>query len=118
VTATLSKDGRYRYDLHRGDPRGRNVLFTMLNPSVADADQDDPTIRKCRGFCERWSFDGFWVANLFAYRATDPRDLWRAERDGIDIVGPLNNEYIGLCALRCEEHVAAWGAQADNPAGR
>lgn len=54
------------------------LLFVMLNPSTADGSVDDPTIRRCRSFQERYGYDLLLVANLFELRATDPRDLARA----------------------------------------
>ena len=53
--ATISECGSYRYWLGRsrngGDGR---VTFIMLNSSDADAERDDPTIRRCLGFAEAW----------------------------------------------------------------
>ena len=50
-TAVLSEDGVYRYRLtipiaERPTLAGR-MLFVMLNPSTADAEQDDPTTTAC-----------------------------------------------------------------------
>jgi hypothetical protein len=61
----------------------------MLNPSTADAEQDDPTIRKCMGFAERWGCGQLDVVNLFAVRATSPKDMMAST----DPVGPLNKSY-------------------------
>lgn len=116
MSAILSEDGVYRYRLDRGDPDDLHCLFVMLNPSTADSEMDDPTIRKCRGFASRWNYDAFTVVNLYAYRATKPADLWQAEKNGIDIVGPENDHTIND-ALFEQEHadglvVAAWGNHA------
>lgn len=115
MSAVLSEDGVYRYRLDRvwGDPEGFKCAWLMLNPSTADADLDDPTIRKCRGFSERWGFDGLTVVNLYAYRATKPADLWAALTSGIDIVGPENDAHIEA-VLQEQNHwegevIAAWG---------
>lgn len=70
----------YRFELQR-DWLGGNLppaVFVMLNPSTADDQVDDPTIRKCVGFATRWGHTGIRVANLYGWRATDPRDLWSA----------------------------------------
>lgn len=74
--AWISDDGLYRYALWRlWDPAIFSLPILMLNPSTADADLDDPTIRRCIGFAKRDGFGGIMVVNLFAYRATNPADL-------------------------------------------
>lgn len=74
--ATFSDDGRHRYLLGRSWRPGRTCAFVMLNPSTADADKLDPTIRRCVGFADRWGFGTLMIANLFSYRATKPKDLF------------------------------------------
>jgi hypothetical protein len=104
--ATISACGRYRYTLERRwEPDGDRVMFLMLNPSTADAHQDDPTIRRCIGYARRWGFSGLCVGNLFAYRATDPRELKRAA----DPIGPDNDEWLSRLASSSALVVAAWG---------
>ena len=105
-TATISPSGLYRYRLGRTWGIGETCLFVMLNPSTADAERDDATIRKCMGFARRWGFDGIEVVNLFAYRATDPKMLRRVA----DPVGPLNDQIIEHEAILHPLIVAAWGA--------
>src|ERR1700744_1291942 len=61
---------------------GEIVNFVMLNPSTADDKFDDPTIRKCCGFAKRWGYSGIIVTNLFAFRATDPKDLHALIKQG------------------------------------
>ena len=105
--AVLSSCGRYRYRLNREWLGGEgDILFIMLNPSTADEEKDDPTIRRCIGFARRWGFRRLWVGNLFALRATDPRELTRVA----DPVGPDNNEHLVGMAVSAECIVAAWGA--------
>lgn len=77
--AYLSADGLYRFALHRWWGDGIRLGFVMLNPSTADAEIDDPTIRRCMGFARTLGFDGIRVVNLYAYRATKPADLWKAD---------------------------------------
>jgi hypothetical protein len=74
-TATISDCGRYRYTLGRTWSDEPPVLFVMLNPSTADADVDDNTISKCIGFAKRWGHGGITVVNLYAWRATNPKEL-------------------------------------------
>ena len=71
-TAWISECGRYRYSLTRRFADGLDLVFVMLNPSTADADKDDPTIRRCCGFADRMGFGGIIVVNLFALRAAAP----------------------------------------------
>ncbi len=99
-------DGPYRYSLDRWWGPGRRMCFVMLNPSTADADQDDPTIRRCIGFAKRDAFDGITVVNLFAYRCTRPLHL----SDVDDPVGPLNDGAVADAVRRSDVVVAAWGA--------
>lgn len=114
--AVISEDGTYRYALTRGDWLGGcgAVLFVMLNPSTADASVDDPTIRRCVGFARAWGFARLHVVNLYAYRATDPREL----RGAADPVGPENDEWIRRLAEDSDEVVAAWGADKQASAPR
>lgn len=113
--AVLSPCERYRYTLTRRWGSGSAVVFIMLNPSTADALEDDPTIRRCVGFAKRLGHDAIGVVNLFAWRATDPADLVAAWRRGVDIVGPDNN-YLTAAALGVPHAnvlapiIAAWGA--------
>lgn len=106
-SAIISDDGLYRYELRRVWDDGTLVNFVMLNPSTADADRDDPTIRRCIGFAARWGYSGIVVTNLYAYRATRPRDLWLAA----DPVGPSNDSHLAA-AVEGASVVAAWGVNA------
>lgn len=114
MSAVISDCGRYRYLLTRQShtPGAREtVVFCMLNPSTADASVDDPTIRRCRGFADRWDCAGLAVVNLYAYRATDPRAL-RA-LDPIDAVGPANDNWLRDVAAKASGIVCAWGTNSD-----
>lgn len=110
--ARISDYGAYRYSLSRFWGPVEPLLFVMLNPSTADADVDDPTIRRCIGFAKRDGFDGVTVGNLYAYRATDPKALLTCG----DAVGSDNDHYLRMMLeVRAEYRspvVAAWGANA------
>ena len=108
--ATLSHDRLYRYRLSRTWGSGELMAWVMLNPSTADSEVDDPTIRRCMGFARREGYDGIEVINLYGLRATKPKHLL----DHPDPEGPdnlenwtdvLHNHRIGMV-------VAAWGAHA------
>jgi hypothetical protein len=98
----------YRYTLERGPwlNGAGTVLFVMLNPSTADETQDDPTIRRCIGFAQAWGFSRLTVANLYAVRATDPRELWLHH----DPIGPWNKRSISKLASDADQVIVAWGA--------
>jgi hypothetical protein len=109
ASAALSDDGRYRYRLSRRWGDGERMAWIMLNPSTADADVDDPTIRRCMSFARREGYDGIEVINLYGLRATDPHELDRAGWPE----GPLNAAYWSEVL---DDHgigmvVAAWGAR-------
>jgi len=106
--AIHSDDGRYRYQLTREWGDGPVVSWIMLNPSTADAYEDDPTIRKVVGFSKRWGYDGVHVANLFAFRSTDPKALSLAD----DPVGPQNDLYVAG-SMFAPLVVVAWGSTGD-----
>lgn len=108
--ARLSSCGRYRYTLsRRWGMKGRPLLWVMLNPSTADAEQDDATIRRVTRFSQNWGYPGLVVCNLFAWRATDPRELLRVAPND-DVVGPRNDYWLGRSAATCGCVVVAWGA--------
>lgn len=105
--ARISECGRYRYTLGRSWGRGRGMLlWVMLNPSTADANADDPTIRRCVDFSKRWGYAEMVVVNLFAYRSSNPGAL-----TGVcgGAVGADNDRTIIEVGLRARDTVAAWG---------
>lgn len=106
ASALISPCGTWRYQLVRTwDADADLVCWVMLNPSTADAEQDDPTIRRCVGFSRAWGFSGMVVVNLYALRATNPADLIGHP----DPVGPDNAEHLVSAAQRCALVLCAWG---------
>lgn len=87
----MSDCEKYRYELSRvWDESSPLMLFIMLNPSTANHLIDDPTIRKCIGFASRHGYGGILVGNLFALRATNPKELKKA----VDPFGPDNIKHL------------------------
>ena len=105
-SAVISPCGRYRYELTRSwDANRPTIAFVMLNPSTADAAEDDPTIRRCIGFANRWGFGELRVYNCFALRASNPEDLWPHE-------DPFGQDF-DVWAKKpreCAKIVVAWGS--------
>src|ERR1019366_2826583 len=89
--AIISDDGLYRYRLWRIWDDGLPIMvWVCQNPSKADASINDPSIVRMMGFARRERFGGIVVMNVFAYRATDERELLTIA----DPVGPANGEYL------------------------
>ena len=94
--ADLSECGRYRYSLGRGWDGGLPTMAVIgVNPSTADHEADDPTIRRCVAFADAAGFGGLVMLNLFAWRDKDVRALATV----VDPVGPENDLAIDLGTL-------------------
>lgn len=109
--AILSPCERYRYRLWRTLPEGiaGRGLFIMLNPSIADADIDDPTIRRCTGFAKRFGWVRYDVVNLFSFRATDSSEL-TGENPPV-LTGPEHYVHLKSAIKEADIVVCAWSAE-------
>jgi len=114
--AHISPCGVYRYSLERiWSGAMPQMVFVMLNPSTADADLDDPTIRRCMGLARREAFGGIFVVNLYAFRATNPKELQRVSFPH----GGDNADWLDRALARRDRPVVcAWGANADHDTAR
>jgi hypothetical protein len=107
-SAVISECGTYRYELRRvWDESKPLVGWVLLNPSTADAESDDATLRRCMGFAAAWGAGGVVLRNLFALRARDPRRLAQHP----DPVGPDNDEHLARAAREDVLTVCGWGAR-------
>lgn len=105
--AVFSLDGDHRYVLRREwDVTGPIAVFVGLNPSTAEADVDDPTVRRCQRFASDWHHGSMVMLNIFAYRATSPDAL---REEGLDLVGD-NEAYLAAIASEADLIIAAWGS--------
>lgn len=102
--AVLSKCGKYRYRLRRRWDSSPVVVFAMLNPSTADHEKDDPTIRKCVGFAKHWGFGAIEIINLFAIRSSSPDDVMKAS----DPVGENNWVHVQRCLTSSYDENMEW----------
>ena len=101
--------GEHRYHLWRkwDDKPDISICWIMLNPSTADALEDDPTIRKCVGFAKRWGFNRVDILNLFSYRSSSPKALADAGFPNGDQADFYLESILGLTFIR--RVVVAWG---------
>ena len=109
----FSPDRKYRYVLkHRWDDLmpERACMWIGLNPSTADEQQLDPTLRRIRGFCISHDFNCFYMLNIFAFRATDPK-VMKVEKDP---AGPDNDMWLKDISDRCQLIVACWGVHGSH----
>lgn len=114
-SAQLSECGTFRYYLvRRWDNSLPTLNFIMLNPSTADALEDDPTIRRCIQFAKDNGYGGIIVTNLFAFRATNPKVLLAACRENqydLDkVYGPKNHTWLCQGVASSKTVCCAWGA--------
>jgi hypothetical protein len=104
--AVISPCTLYRYSLSRIWDKDKGIVnFIGLNPSTADAKEDDPTIRKCIKYAEKWGYGGIVISNLFAYRTPEPYLMKQTK----DPIGKENDRYIKKLAEQSDVIVAAWG---------
>jgi hypothetical protein len=119
--AEISPCGLFRWRLSRQwEPGGAELpeggtlvarpamCIIGLNPSKADGQTDDPTVRRGMAFAKRESCKRLEMANLGAYRATSPDDFLAAS----DPLGPDSLEAIMDAAEASDIVVVAWGARA------
>ncbi len=105
--ANISECGRYRSLLwRRWDPGLPSLGWIMLNPSTADAQRDDPTIRRCIAFAKREGMGAIVVGNLYTLRSSSPLALGPPEH----AVGPGRDDRLREIGSTCELVVCAWGA--------
>ena len=117
-SAVFSPDRKYRYVLWRnwGTPRGffelplsGYAMFIGLNPSTADEFLDDPTVRRCIRYAHDWGYAGLCMVNLFAFRATKPKDM----KAVVYPIGTDNDKYLVELSKNAGIIIAAWGTNGD-----
>ena len=105
----FSQDRNHRYTLiHRWDELlnpDHGIAWICLNPSTADENQLDPTLRRIRDFSATWGYSFFVMLNLFAWRATQPADMKRTT----DPIGPDNDRLIAHWSGRVDRVMLGWG---------
>ncbi|MDE4913478.1 DUF1643 domain-containing protein [Methylobacterium sp. 092160098-2] len=97
----------YRYRLERSTSfaDGKTAAVIMVNPSTADAVENDHTIRKVITFVQMAGASRLIVGNKFAFRAKDIRAL----RSAVDPIGPDNDRHLEQIMRDADLHIVAWG---------
>ncbi|HEA46393.1 MAG TPA: DUF1643 domain-containing protein [Candidatus Pacearchaeota archaeon] len=104
--AVFSEDRVHRYVLIREwDLNKPSLMVVSLNPSTADEKKNDPTIRRCIGFAKKWGFGKLIMTNIFAFRATLPKDLFNSENP----VGNKNDYWLKKLSKKADKVLLAYG---------
>jgi hypothetical protein len=112
-SARISDCQKYRYTLSRTwKPKGLIFAFFGVNPSTADANLDDQTVKKWVGFTDRNGGRGFIAGNPFAFRATNVKELASCE----DPVGGYNLMNLKIIIEKADVLVPCWGNTSKVPA--
>ena len=110
--AIISECNLYRYELHRiWDKSKPKVLFIMLNPSTADAMNDDATTIRCVNYAKRWGFGSMMIGNIYPYRAKSPRRLtaWKTFGERYSVFKE-NQQHVEMMIDTADLIVCAWGS--------
>jgi hypothetical protein len=111
--ATFSDDRRYRYLLWRIWESSLPVVsWTLLNPSIADEQVLDPTLKRCMGFSKRWGMGGMYITNLFPLVSTNPMALRTSMND---VAMETNAIHVENACRQSSLTVVGWGSNVEHP---
>jgi hypothetical protein len=106
----FSESKNYRYALFRNWKPGPIVSVIGLNPSTADHELDDQTIKKTIQFAQQNGFGGFVMLNLFALRSTDPKVMKASNAP----IGKMNDFWLQHFTFHTNAIWCAWGAHGSH----
>ena len=103
--------GEYRYKLSRiWEPTKNKILFIMINPSTANATEDDRTIKALLEITKKWpGYGGFYVGNLYPHITSRPAELRNMPYP--DDIRAINEKSIEEMASECSIVIYAWGTK-------
>jgi hypothetical protein len=105
-------DGPFRFALWRRWSERPIAAWLMCNPSTADAEDDDPTIRRVRHFSTVMGCGGAIVVNLWPLRTPYPAELWKRIDAELTVEADRRNrEAIADAIGRSEVAFVAVGAE-------
>ena len=109
--AEFSIDKKERYSLNREWDKSKNkILYIMLNPSLADDKNDDPTIRRLINFTKKFNYGGFLVGNIFTKITPNPKELDKSKG-----MSDKNFEELIKLINKVDQIVYAWGSSIEEP---
>ena len=109
--AEFSIDKKERYSLKREWDNSKNkILYIMLNPSLADDKNDDPTIRRLINFTKKFNYGGFLVGNIFTTITPNPKELDKSKG-----MSDKNFEKLLNLINKVDQIVYAWGNSVEEP---
>jgi hypothetical protein len=110
-SANISECGRYRWTLGRWWNERERVCWIMLNPSTADAERDDPTLKAIIRRSQAWDCGALTVVNLYPFRTSSPRECQKwLEAEGNGEALQRNLREVTDAIRRSAWVIAAWGA--------
>jgi len=95
--------GDYRYDLEVKWDNGPMALVIGCNPSSVDTPPEEHrTIQKIKSILRWNNFAGFYMANLYAFKAVDPSDMKQvANQNGLPyVIGNPQNDRMMISRLQ------------------
>ena len=111
-SASFDPTKTYRFKLMRKvgnqDMYNRILVYVLGNPSTADGEYDDPTIRRLTGFARKWGYDDFEVFNVNPHCATNPKACVTPPED----IVKQNTELLQQAATYADKIVCGWGGAA------
>lgn len=114
MSAIISACGLYRYRLEREvQPEGRVFAYFGINPSTADAIENDATVRKWIGFSLRNDCRRFIVGNVFGFRSKEVKRL--AAHTVESAQGPEWTMHVDQIIADADVLVPCWGAYGKIP---
>jgi hypothetical protein len=111
ANAYFSNCRKYRYWISRIWDRKKPIgCFICINPSKASAEYSDQTMGNCNNLTASWGWGGFYIVNLFAYIATEQKDMKKYKNK----IGEENDKAINFAVENSDVIVLAWGNEYKN----
>jgi len=103
----VEKDCRFLL-WRRWKSQAKMITFIGLNPSTANENTNDPTIKRVIDFAKRWGYGGVYMINLYPLVTSKPKQLFGSSMRTDDI--SLNHSHSKRVIDKSEYVVFAWGA--------